>query len=76
MKDPGPAAGTGNLHPADVTCWFHNIEDNVPKRIEAWRAVASGGGGGGGGSGSGSGTGGDSATGAVSGATEADMARV
>ena len=78
MKDPGPAAGIGNLHPADVTCWFHNIEDNVPKRIEAWRAVASGdnGGGGGSGSGSGSGTGGDSAVGAVSGATEADMARV
>ena len=50
----------------------------LPKRIEAWRAVTSGdnGGGGGSGSGSGSGTGGDSAVGAVSGATEADMARV
>ncbi len=36
MKDPGPAAGVGNLHPADVTLWFYNIKENVPKRIQAF----------------------------------------
>ena len=36
MKDPGPAAGVGNLHPADVTMWYYNIKDNVAKRVAAW----------------------------------------
>jgi len=37
MKDAGPAASSGNLHPADVTVWFYNIKANVPVRIAAWR---------------------------------------
>lgn len=36
MKDPGPAAGVGNLHPADVTLWFYNIKKNVAKRVQAF----------------------------------------
>lgn len=37
MTDPGPAAGIGNLHPADVTLWFYNIKDNVAKRLNAFK---------------------------------------
>lgn len=39
MKDAGPAAGHGNLHPAEISLWFFNIKDNVPKRIAAWRST-------------------------------------
>jgi len=33
MKDPGPAAKDGNLHPVDVTMWHYNLKENVAQRV-------------------------------------------
>jgi hypothetical protein len=37
MENAGPAAGEGNLHPADVTLWYYNIKQNIPQRLAAWK---------------------------------------
>lgn len=36
-NDAGPAADGGNLHPVDVSMWFYNIKENVPKRLAAFK---------------------------------------
>ena len=36
LKDAGPAASHGNLHPVDIGFWFFNVRANVQARIEAF----------------------------------------
>jgi len=39
LKGAGSAGGPNNMHPIDVHFWYHNIQANVPQRLEAWVAA-------------------------------------